>query len=120
MRFSSGVINKIKFKTEQAAVNVVTNTNIEAGTTFETVMIREAHKKAMQDYTPRVYDGDLILFTAEDQGDEAIYPAHLGWQGYLKGNLKLVPIPGQHLTIFDQPHVATLARELDTFLHELS
>ena len=78
---------------------------MDVGAKIQTVIVREAHDKAMRRYSPKAYDGDVVLFTAEDQGDGVVYPPHLGWEGYVRGSLKLIPIPGEHLTIFQEPHV---------------
>ena len=111
-RFGEGLVNKIKVQGEKAAASVVTSTGMDASPKIQTVIVREAHDRAMRRYSPKAYDGDVILFTAEDQGDGVIYPPHLGWEGYVRGELKVITIPGEHLTIFQEPHVATLSQEL--------
>lgn len=115
-RFGEGLVNKLKTKGEKAAASVVSSTGMDAGAKLQTVIVREAHDRAMRRYTPRAYEGDVVLFTAENQGDGVVYPPHLGWEGYVRGDLKVVTIPGEHLTIFEQPHVATLASELSQIL----
>ena len=72
----------------------------------------------MKEYTPKDYRGDVVLFTAEDQGDGVEYPPHLGWEGSIKGQLDLITIPGQHLTIFEEPHVKDFAAALKSVLDE--
>ncbi|WP_411845596.1 amino acid adenylation domain-containing protein [Roseibacillus persicicus] len=115
-RFGEGLVNKLKVGTEKAAASVASSTGMDMGAKLQTVIVREAHDKAMQRYRPRSYDGDVVLFTAEDQGDGVIYPPHLGWDGYVRGQLELIPIPGEHLTIFQEPHVEDFAKELHKIL----
>jgi len=104
-RLSGGLVNKIKTQTEKAAASVANSTGMEVNSKLQTVIIREAHDKSMKDYTPKDYQGDVILFTAEEQGDGVEYPPHLGWEGCVKGKLHLITIPGEHLTIFEEPQV---------------
>ncbi|MEM9080136.1 MAG: amino acid adenylation domain-containing protein, partial [Verrucomicrobiota bacterium] len=116
-RFGQGIVNKFKSKTEKAAAKVVTKSGfLEPDPTLQPVILREAHDKLMQAYQTKSFLGDLVLFTAEDQGDGVVYPPHLGWEGYIKGNLDLITIPGGHLTIFEQPHVQTLTTKLQEVL----
>ncbi|MGJ8724653.1 MAG: amino acid adenylation domain-containing protein [Roseibacillus sp.] len=115
-RFGEGLVNKLKVQSEKAAASVATSTGMDVGPKIQTVIVREAHDKAMRRYSPKAYDGDVVLFTAEDQGDGVIYPPHLGWEGYVRGDLKVITIPGEHLTIFQEPHVTTLAAKLRGFL----
>lgn len=115
-RLSEGIVNKVKAKTEKAAASVAASTGLEVNSKLHTVIIREAHEKAMREYTPRDYTGDVVLFTAADQGDGVDYPPHLGWEGFVKGDLRLVTIPGEHLTIFQEPHVTEFARHLEEVL----
>ena len=117
-RFGEGLVNKLKVKGEKAAATVATSTGMDVGAKIQTVIVREAHDRAMRRYSPKAYDGDVVLFTAEDQGDGVIYPPHLGWEGYVRGDLKVVTIPGEHLTIFQEPHVTSLAKKLCQILRE--
>ena len=119
-RFGEGLVNKLKVKGERAAASVATSTGMDVGAKIQTVIVREAHDKAMRRYSPKAYDGDVVLFTAEDQGDGVVYPPHLGWEGYVRGSLKLIPIPGEHLTIFQEPHVDTLSTKLRDILSDRS
>ena len=115
-RFREGIVNKLKTSGAKAAATVVTTTGMDAGAKLQTVIVREAHLKAMRRYTPKAYDGNVVLFTAEDQGDGVIYPPHLGWEGYVHGELEVLPIPGEHITIFEEPHVRTLSQKLKNAL----
>ena len=115
-RLGEGLVNKIKVKGEKAAASVVTSTGMDASAKLQTLIMREAHERAMRIYCPKAYDGDVILFTAADQGDGVIYPPHLGWEGYVRGHLKVVTIPGEHLTIFQEPHVNNFSNKLREIL----
>lgn len=118
-RLGEGLVNKVRARTEKAAASVVTSTGLEAGTKLQTVIVREAHDRAMTRYTPPAYDGDVLLFTAKDQGDGVVYPPHLGWEGFIQGQLRLITIPGSHLTIFEKPHVTEFSKQLTQVLQTL-
>jgi thioesterase domain-containing protein len=65
-----------------------------------------------QRYRARPYPGPTVLFRSEarrDQGDR-------GWRELCGDSLRLVRIPGDHGSIFREPHVKDLARELDSIL----
>lgn len=115
-RFGEGLVNKLKTQGEKAAASVVSSTGMDASPKLQTVIVREAHDRAMRRYSPKAYNGDVVLFTAEDQGDGVIYPPHLGWEGYVRGKLEVATIPGQHLTIFQEPHVTILSQKLRQLL----
>jgi thioesterase domain-containing protein len=119
-RFGGGLVNKVRTQTEKAAATMISSTGLEAGPRLQTVLIREAHDRAMNHYHPPSYDGDVVLFRAEDQGDGVVYPPHLGWEGFVRGGLEIVTIPGAHLTIFEEPHVAEFAAKLSEVLKEIS
>lgn len=118
-RFGEGLVNKVRTKTEKAAATVISSTGLETGGKLQTVIVREAHDRAMSRYTPKSYQGDVLLFTAEDQGDGVVYPSHLGWEGFVQGHLNLQTIPGSHLTIFEEPYVTELAKQLKELLCKL-
>jgi phthiocerol/phenolphthiocerol synthesis type-I polyketide synthase D len=70
-------------------------------------------------YTPRPYNGPVVLYRAQQaqQLTTALDPrylrseADLGW-GPLCPALEIVPVEGDHLSLIDPPHVATIARHL--------
>ena len=67
----------------------------------------------MQAYRPRPFQGNLTLFKAMTASDKVEWPDDYGWTPFAGGGLKVVPVPGQHLTLFDDENVSTLAKALD-------
>jgi thioesterase domain-containing protein len=57
------------------------------------------------------------LRTAESQ--EAAKEVNLGWGPWLSGDVESALLPGEHFTIFDEPHVAALAERLSDALARL-
>ena len=55
------------------------------------------------------YRGRVVLFRAKSNGSEN---RTLGWENWVKDSIEIREVPGTHLTIFDEPQVQSLAREL--------
>jgi len=73
-----------------------------------------ANTLAIEQYDPVAYPRRITLFRAEDSvfdAPEAI-ASGLGWRGVAAGGLDLIEVPGGHLSMLQQPHVATLSRHL--------
>jgi thioesterase domain-containing protein/acyl carrier protein len=72
----------------------------------------EYHRALSSRYEPRAYSGRLTLFRAEvepslagsDFGDP-----YLGWGTLAALGVAVVPVPGDHLNLFDEPHARSLA-----------
>ncbi|MGE0650495.1 MAG: AMP-binding protein [Alphaproteobacteria bacterium] len=76
-----------------------------------------ANDMIRQNYRPRPYDGDAVLFKA--QRNAWNHPdQHDGWYRLIKGNLEIRPITGTHFEIMNQPHVRTVAAELADALEQ--
>jgi thioesterase domain-containing protein len=69
------------------------------------------HLELAHNYEPRTYPGRLTLFRAEvrpvvagsDFGDP-----HLGWGRVAAGGVLVVPVPGDHFSLFAEPHARAL------------
>ncbi|MCQ4079718.1 SDR family NAD(P)-dependent oxidoreductase [Streptomyces sp. RB6PN25] len=78
-------------------------------------------------YQPQPYAGHVVLYRAQEAQvlTTALDPRYLryetdlGWAP-LCPSLEVVPVPGDHLTMIDPPHVTVIARHLVTSLQELS
>lgn len=62
-------------------------------------------------YNPARYAGPSVLFKAKEEARSKA-DAAMGWAELMGSDLEIVDIPGKHMTILDQPHVARLAAEL--------
>ncbi len=73
--------------------------------------------RAMINYSPSTYPGRITLFRATESGD-----AHraeqadltLGWKDLASGGVEIRLVSGAHESMVTPPHVADLARQLDT------
>jgi thioesterase domain-containing protein len=70
-----------------------------------------ANAMAIQDYAPRPYGGHLTIIRASDSvfDSKAALEDGLGWKGVASGGCDLIDIPGNHLTIMEEPGVRDLA-----------
>jgi amino acid adenylation domain-containing protein len=80
--------------------------------------IEEADREALKRYSPQVYPGKMTLFRAQQKDPKYFYDPHLGWQNLIEGELEIVDVPGNHLSLMYDPHVKTLATKLQQCLNE--
>jgi hypothetical protein len=52
--------------------------------------------------------------------DKVEWPADYGWTSVAHGGLRIIPVPGRHLTLFDDENVGALAKALDSTLQPSS
>jgi acyl transferase domain-containing protein/thioesterase domain-containing protein len=79
---------------------------------------QESTTEAARMYEPQPYDGPVTLFRATNQ-PAGIYPDPTnGWGSIVKGQLRIIDIPGHHGAIIREPRVAHLAEKLIQCLDE--
>lgn len=81
-------------------------------TSLEQGLFQIVNARAAFDYVPKPYPGRLTLFRATERHTGDPYPYHLGWEGLALGGLDIHLVPGTHLTMGEEPHVAELAATL--------
>jgi len=70
----------------------------------------EQIEKVMKKYKLRSYPGDIVIYRAEETSRfDMIYPDDLGWKPYVPEGLKIVNVPGDHLSILSDPNVHIIA-----------
>jgi thioesterase domain-containing protein len=62
-------------------------------------------------YSPGDFDGSIVLFRAADSED----PEPL-WRGLARGGMTVHTVPGSHMAIMEEPHVATTAALVREYL----
>src|SRR6185312_727014 len=68
-------------------------------------------------YRARPYPGPVTLFRAADAGFDPGLGADLGWGRLILGAVDLHEVPGDHITLLAEPHVAVLAGRLRACLN---
>jgi len=79
------------------------------------------HDRVFEQYMPRPYAGDVVLFRASKQlqGIEAD-PISLGWKKVLSGRFETSEVRGHQQSILREPNVSELAEALTERLQALS
>ena len=77
--------------------------------------IEELNSLAVREYVPQVYDGHVTLFWASNDLRATVNFVE-GWRALAGGGIDVHEIPGNHLDIVKEPHVAELASKLQSCL----
>jgi acyl-CoA synthetase (AMP-forming)/AMP-acid ligase II/thioesterase domain-containing protein/acyl carrier protein len=72
--------------------------------------LRIANTRALMNYGPGAYGGRVVLFHPPAPRPGAYPDDLMGWRGLAEVELR--EVPGEHLTLFDEPNAGALAREL--------
>jgi amino acid adenylation domain-containing protein len=74
--------------------------------------------RAIQNYQPGEYDGDLVVFRARTRPLLHSFAADLNWNQYVNGSVHVLDIPGNHVSILRRPNSNLLAAGLRSMLDE--
>lgn len=89
--------------------------------TLSTAYILEAvamqNGKALENYVPRPYEGDVLLFRAGKQLSGQLVDEYLGWKRVLHGAVEVCEVPGHQQNLLLEPNVLRLGRELASRLN---
>jgi thioesterase domain-containing protein len=77
----------------------------------------EVHARALESYTPRAYEGPMVLLRARTAALAAWRPPDLGWGPLAKGGLAIHRLHGSHDNILTEPRVHKLAAQLHACLN---
>lgn len=92
-------------------------------------LVAEANMQAKRGYKTQLYPGCVTLFRASQPASfSKLYlptsedwynrnPQH-GWSEVVGGGLEIYDVPGDHFSMFEEPHVQVLAEKLRTCLDE--
>ena len=111
-RFKDGVETHLRVKAESASAR---GEAASAHTERRAVQLREAHEAAMDAYQPSRFRGTLHLFRASAVNDKFEIPDDYGWLDHVDA-LKVIEVPGEHLTLFDDGNVSPLAEDVSAAL----
>jgi thioesterase domain-containing protein/acyl carrier protein len=79
--------------------------------------IRKAHSAAEHSYVPTRFPGHVQLFWCAELPVRAYADTRLGWSEFADEGLDVVVVPGNHLSMVEEPHVRVLATKLrDTLI----
>jgi thioesterase domain-containing protein len=67
-------------------------------------------------YQSTIYDGRVVLLNAGERPPEYGRDSTLGWTRYVRGEIKVHVVPGNHYSIMHPPEVEGLARQVVQYL----
>ncbi|MET8508740.1 beta-ketoacyl synthase N-terminal-like domain-containing protein [Streptomyces sp. NPDC004787] len=72
--------------------------------------------EAIITYTPPPFPGRVVLFRAQERAPQLQADAYdpQGWRDYVTGELEVVSVPGNHLTMFTNRHIRAIADAFDS------
>jgi len=91
------------------------NRELRAAAAIDETMIRELYDDSFHLHQTEQYDGDVVVFRA-DTSNWGERPDDLGWRRYVRGNVTVQVVPGDHTGILKPPHVAHLSAMLKPYL----
>lgn len=78
--------------------------------------VAEANIQAIQAYAPLPYPGNITQFMCSDGPQRSYEDRRLAWSSLAPNGLEIHVVPGDHLTMVEEPNVRVLARELQNCL----
>jgi amino acid adenylation domain-containing protein len=81
-------------------------------------LVNKSNFEAWNHYKITPYEGDLYLFKAKEQRFFIKDKHYLGWGPYVKGNIHLLDVPGDHLNLFNPPNGVVVAQILREVLEQ--
>jgi amino acid adenylation domain-containing protein len=70
----------------------------------------KANLRAIADFTPQVCGADLHVFATRSLAASHPQDSTLAWGALTRGVVRVVPVPGEHMSLLGGEHVAELAR----------
>jgi thioesterase domain-containing protein/acyl carrier protein len=80
--------------------------------------LEEVHWAAAQRYRPGPYAGKVLLLRAQGRRDHIDGDPSLGWSEWVTGPLEVAEVPGNHISLLQEPNVRRLAEVLRHHLAE--
>ena len=75
-------------------------------------MVLKANRQALCDYIPQVYSGRITLFLCSEAAERCFYDGRLSWNEMAAEGLEVHVVPGNHDTLFKEPHVRVVAQKM--------
>ncbi|MDZ8137485.1 MAG: amino acid adenylation domain-containing protein [Nostoc sp. DedQUE04] len=81
---------------------------------YRKLTIEEANKQAAREYVLKAYPGRVTVFRADERNalEKREVDPKMGWSEMVLGDLDIQNVPGNHDSIFREPHARTLAEKM--------
>jgi amino acid adenylation domain-containing protein len=71
---------------------------------------------AIRSYKSQPYNGSITVMRTWQGRVMAVGRRHLGWAAVTRGAVRMIDVPGSHLSMMEEPHVHTVAERLADWL----
>jgi aspartate racemase len=107
--------DEYRFSLQVKAVGVFQLFGIPLPLVLRNALIENLNVQAARNYQPQFYPGKLVLLRAQEWlgGVGCEIDERLGWGDLAGEGVEIYDVPGNHFTIFEEPHVQKLAEALD-------
>jgi amino acid adenylation domain-containing protein/non-ribosomal peptide synthase protein (TIGR01720 family) len=108
-----------KYVFEQMKTIAILPVDLEFWQFCNYMLVIKSNIKAMLSYAPQVCQKDMrmILFRTSDIYSDGLDEPTLGWNQLSSEKVEIHDIPGEHLTLLNEPHVQILAEHLKQCLN---
>jgi amino acid adenylation domain-containing protein len=83
-------------------------------------LVREANMRALLEYEPKPYAGKVIQIMCSDAPHRSYEDRRLAWSTVVETGLEIYMVPGNHLTMLEQPHMLATAKQLQFCLDRVT
>ena len=84
----------------------------EAFSESRRIQVREENWRSMLAYRPNEFQGRITLFKTKISNDKVEWPSDYGWACHTTHGLDIIPVSGEHLTLFDTENIGALSKAL--------
>ena len=84
----------------------------------EYVFTNKTQTNAWRKYKHEIYNNNIILLKAIENEDNLEQPDDLRWSDVATGRVGVYNVPGDHMTMLQEPHVRQLAKVIEQALHQ--
>ena len=81
------------------------------------ILVNETQIQAWVNYQLKPYDGEMTLLRSEENAKAD--PPDLGWSKWV-GKIKIIDVPGDHISMLLEPHVHAVAEKINELLRQIS
>jgi thioesterase domain-containing protein len=111
-----GVRKRFEWRLWSARHRVLPHQEYRLPRTLRNVQL--AHRQSLEAYVPRTYPGRITLFRAQERAVDSVSCPDRGWGDLASDGVKIIDVPGNHLTMLERPHVQALAAALQRCLDQ--
>jgi amino acid adenylation domain-containing protein len=110
---------QLNYVLKQARISNKLSMDIELGEIHRLFDVFKTNVRAMLNYQPQSYPGQIALFKASEQLTGNGMSEDFGWGNVASGGIEVYMVPGSHFTMLGEPHDQVLAERLRVCLDKV-